>query len=237
MTTLNTTALAEQFWRDGYLEIADFFPTALMDYYNGLILDHFGYTPDFSHTDEFVETTGVEVVPWFPQREGVTAFNTVSQDSRLNQLTDAILGNGWYSQYSMVMFSKHGTKGQAWHQDCPPENQHHFNINRLVYTMDISSAQTGGQIMVVPGSHKMGLIPALSSPFPDEQAVILSPNKGSIVLLHGHCWHSVLPVTGRYRVSTNFRAAPKGTPENVTDIGIYRNIRYQFSTSSIVEQR
>lgn len=237
MTTLDYKALAHQFWQDGYLVIENFFSDALMNEYDELILEHFGFTPDFWHTDEFLNMTGVEVVPWFPQREGIKAFDQVSDDERLNKLTEAILGQGWYQQYSMVMFSKEGTKGQAWHQDCPPENPEQFNMNRLIYTMDITETGTGGQTLVMPGSHKMGLLPATHEDFPDERKVVLSPKKGSLVLLHGHCWHSVLPVTGKYRVSTNYRVAPKGTPENITDIGIYRNIRYQFSTERILEQR
>ncbi|MFD2167008.1 phytanoyl-CoA dioxygenase family protein [Thalassotalea euphylliae] len=235
--TLDYDALAKQFWRDGYIVIENFFDDALMEQYDQLILDQFGYSPEFWHTDEFLETTGVEVVPWFPQREGCLAFNTVSEDERFKALTQAILDDGWYEQYSMVMFSKQGTKGQAWHQDCPPDNSHFFNMNRLVYTMDVTEKGTGGQTLVMPGSHLKGMLPSLSESFPEQDKVVLSPKKGSIVFLHGHCWHSVLPVTGKYRVSTNYRCAPQGTPENITDIGIYRNIRYQFSTESIVEER
>ena len=236
-TVLDYAQLAQTFWRDGYLVVDNFFSVQLMDEYDRLILEHFGFTPEFCHTDEFLSTTGVEVVPWFPQREGIKAFDKVSDDQRLQALTQAILGADWYQQYSMVMFSKQGTKGQAWHQDCPPEDERLFNMNRLIYTMDITESGTGGQTLVMPGSHRKGLIPSTNQPFPDDYKVILSPKKGSLVLLHGHCWHSVLPVTGKYRVSTNYRVAPKGTPEDITDIGIYRNIKYQFSTERIIEHR
>ena len=91
--------------------------------------------------------------------------------------------------------------------------------------------------MVMPGSHNSGLIPSVSEKFNEAQAVTLSPKKGSLVLLHGHCYHKVKPVTGKYRVSTNYRVAPKGTPENITDIGIYRNMIYQFSTETVLEER
>jgi hypothetical protein len=78
-------------------------------------------------------------------------------------LSDAILSDGWYRQYCMVMFSKQGSLGQAWHR--------------------------------------------------------------------------VLPITGPFRVSTNYRAAPAGTPEDITDICVYRNMRYRFSTASVIEER
>ena len=58
----------------------------------------------------------------------------------------------------MVMFSGPGSQGQAWHQDCPPEHPQRFNLNRLVYTSDVDD-ETGGQVAVVPGSHRMGLLP------------------------------------------------------------------------------
>ena len=37
--------------------------------------------------------------------------------------------------------------------------------------------------------------------------------------------------------ATNYRAAPAGAPDNITDICVYRNMRYQFSTGRIVEER
>jgi ectoine hydroxylase len=53
----------------------------------------------------------------------------------------------------MTMFSKKGTKGQAWHQDCPPDDNQKFNLNRLVYTMDIDD-QVGQKVLVMPDSHR-----------------------------------------------------------------------------------
>ena len=45
--------------------------------------------------------------------------------------------------------------------------------------------------------------------------VVISPKKGTLLLLHGHTWHRVLPIHGSYRFSSNFRSAPKGTPEEI----------------------
>jgi hypothetical protein len=59
--------------------------------------------------------------------------------------------------YYMTMFSKQRTKGQAWHQDCPPDEPQKFNLNSLVYTMDINH-QVGGEVLVMPGSHRQGKI-------------------------------------------------------------------------------
>lgn len=233
---MNYELLADQFWRDGFLLIEDFFSLELMDEYNEKILKHFGMNPEFFHNEEFLTKSDTEVIPWFPQREGEKLFDLVENDPRLISLSEAILGSDWYTQYCMVMFSGQGTKGQAWHQDCPPEDSQLFNMNRLVYTMDIND-ETGGKTMAVRGSHKLGVLPACDHDvdFPEQQT--FAPKKGTLLLLHGHTWHKVLPVTGRYRVSTNYRSAPKDVPENITDICVYRNMRYQFSTSKVVEDR
>src|SRR5210317_1845933 len=130
--------LADQFWQQGYLVIEDMFDPGLMDEYQALILQHFGDTPEFSHNEEFLSKAATEVIPWFPQQEGHKIFDIVQQDERLLQLTQAILGDGWYPLYCMTMFSRQGTKGQAWHQDCAPEDPAVFNMNRLVYTENIS---------------------------------------------------------------------------------------------------
>ncbi len=233
---LDIKALARQFWQQGYLYIENFFDEALMDQYDQLIIDHFGYTPEFCHNDEFLNKSATEVVPWFPQQEGEKAFDLVEQDERLKLLSDEILGSSWQSLYCMTMFSKQGSKGQAWHQDCAPENPAQFNMNRLVYTSDITP-EIGGQTVVVPGSHLRGTLTVgdVVEDFPDQ--LVLTPKKGSLVLLHGFTWHRVKPVTGKYRVSTNYRSMPADTPENITDICVYRNMRYRFETNEVLEER
>ena len=228
--------LQRNFERDGFVVIENFFDADLMDDLDGLIRRHFGEDPEYLHDAEFLDQAQTEVIPWFPQNEGVSAFNAVDEDTRFRNLTGVILGESWSSQYSMVMFSKQGTSGQAWHQDCTPENPREYNLNRLVYTTDITD-EIGGQTVVVPGSYKKGLLPPGDPVGRLEDQVILRPAKGTLVLLHGHTWHRVLPIKGRCRYSTNYRAAPAGTPDDVTDVCVYRNMRYRFSTSSVIEER
>jgi len=233
---MNYKQLAEQFWHQGYVIIEDFFDASLMESYDDLILKHFGFTPEFCHNDEFLNKSATEVVPWFPQQEGVDAFDQVEQDPRLQALTQEILGPDWQSLYCMTMFSKQGTKGQAWHQDCAPENPQRFNMNRLIYTSDITP-EIGGQTVVVPGSHKRGLLTVGDVVEDFDDQVILTPKKGTLVLLHGFTWHRVKPVVGKYRVSTNYRSMPAGTPQDITDICVYRNMRYKFETNEVLEER
>ncbi len=233
---MNIEGFAKQFDQDGFIAIDDFFDDGLMETLDRLIRDYFGESPDFWHNDEFLDKSQTEVVPWFPQNEGVHDFDRIDADSRLKDLTEALLGTGWQNLFSMVMFSKQGTAGQAWHQDCPTENENTYNLNRLVYTTDITDA-IGGQTVVVPGSHRRGELPAGDPTGHFDGEVVLRPKRGTLVMLHGHTWHRVLPVTGSFRYSTNYRAAPAGTPQDITDVCVYRNMRYRFSTSRVIEER
>lgn len=233
---MSLETLAANFWRDGYLVLEDVFDCALMDEYQRLIIEHFGATPEFLHNQEFLEKAATDVIPWFPQQDGLDVFDRVEKNQYLGDLTSAILGEGWSGLYCMTMFSGRGTRGQAWHQDCAPDNAAVFNLNRLVYTEDLSP-EVGGQTVVVPGSHRRGELTVGPSDedFPDQ--LVLTPRKGTLLMLHGHTWHKVLPVIGRYRVSTNYRCCPRGTPANITDICVYRNMRYRFDTNEVVEDR
>ena len=233
---MNVSELVSRFENDGFVVVENFFVPDTMDRLDARIRAYYGDNPDFWHDDEFLQKAQTEVIPWFPQNDGVRDFDAIDEDDRLQELTRAILGHGWCNQYCMVMFSKQGTSGQAWHQDCPPEDASVFNLNRLVYTSDISD-EIGGQTVVVPGSYRSGLLPAGDPAGEFEDQLVLRPKKGTLVLLHGHTWHRVLPITGSYRFSTNYRAAPAGTPDDVTDVCVYRNMRYRFSTSTVVEER
>ena len=233
---MDLTPYREAFWEDGYLVIEDFFDPALMGHLDQVIMDHYGSDPDFWHNNEFLTRSKTEVIPWFPQDEGVADFDQIDAYPHFNEITEAVLGAGWQRLYCMVMFSKQGTAGQAWHQDCAPEDPTVYNLNRLVYTSDITE-EIGGQTVVVPGTHKLGLLPAGNPDVDFDRQVVLTPKKGTLIFLHGHTWHCVLPINGAYRVSTNYRAVPEGMPPDITDICVYRNMRYQFSTSAVVEER
>ncbi len=228
---------SQDFWKNGYLVIENVFETDLMDRLHDHIMDHFASADSSVLTDDFTKASKCEIVPWFPQRDGGPAdFDEIDEQSTLAELTQAILGPDWTNLYSMVMFSAKGTNGQAWHQDCPPEHKGRFNLNRLIYTRDIVP-EIGGQVMVVPGTHRDQELPA-GDPNSDLPGQIeLRPKKGTLVLLHGHTWHRVLPVVGGHRVSTNYRAGPAKVEADVTDICVYRNMRYQFSTQSVIQER
>ena len=104
-----------------------------------------------------------------------------------------------------------------------------------MYTHDITE-HTGGEIVIMPEAHKAGILP-VGKPHEDiEGQLVFRPKKGTVIFLHGHCFHRVMPVKSD-RISTNFRAVPKGTPEDITDICVYRNMMYKFSTSEVLVER
>ncbi|GAC27339.1 phytanoyl-CoA dioxygenase family protein [Brumicola pallidula] len=230
---LDYDALANLFWEQGFIVIEGFFDAKLMSETQSSIMSHFGDSPAYEHDQRFIDLSKTEVIPWFPQNQGHELFDKLENDMRLKKLTSQILGEAWKNQYCMVMFSKEGSKGQAWHQDCPPENSTQFNLNRLVYSMDVDH-ELGGQVYIRPGSHRLGALTQgpLFEDFDDQ--IVLSPKQGTLVLLHGHCWHRIGELKGKYRVSTNYRAAPRQAADSITDICVYRNMRYQFSTAKIV---
>ena len=234
---MDVNKYAKDFWENGFLVLENFFDTNMMDTLNTIILDHYGLQPEWEHSDEFIQKSATEVIPWFPFQEGNNVFDIIEKDARLLTITKAILGEDWEKLYFMAMFSQQGTRGQAWHQDSPPENQKQFNLNRLFYTHDINE-RIGGQTIVFPKTHLGGTAISVGDPHEDlEGQVVLSPKKGTLIILHGHLWHRVLPVKGAYRLSANSRAISKDTPKDITDIAVYRNMRYKFSTHEIVEER
>jgi hypothetical protein len=192
---MNVSDLGITFWKQGYLVIEDFFSVELMDNLQKIILGHYGLNPKYAHEATFLSKSATEVIPWFPQRSGEQAFDEIEHTIQMQTLTEAILGKDWKTLYCMTMFSKKGSRGQAWHQDCPPNELQQFNLNRLVYTMDIDD-QVGGEVLVIPGSHRLGKLPAgdVNEEFPEQ--VILTPKKGTLVIIHGHTWHRVLPIKG-----------------------------------------
>lgn len=225
----------DRFWDQGYVILDNFFEDDLMDVYNQKIQKHFEVNRQWAHDQEFITKSSAEVIPWFPYKDGDGGFDGIDQHPAFNRITDAILADGWQNLYCMMMFSKAGTQGQAWHQDCPPDNPLTFNLNRLVYTHDITD-ETGGAIVIMPEAHKAGILP-VGKPQEDlEGQIVFQPRKGTVIFLHGHCFHRVLPVKAD-RISTNFRAVPEGTPEDITDICVYRNMKYRFSTAEVLEER
>src|SRR5262245_25340575 len=81
--TMNYAQMASLFWRDGYLAVENFFDASRMDPLDARIRAQFSDDSAQWHTDEFVTRAKVEVIPWFPQREGLHDFDDVESDEHL----------------------------------------------------------------------------------------------------------------------------------------------------------
>ena len=172
-----------------------------------------------------------DVIAWDPVHANDAAFVVLHRHPALAAVTEALLGPAFTAPSSLVMFLIAGGRGQAWHQDCPPEHVAAFNLNRLVYPDDVTADD--GAVVVVPGSHRRGRIPPGGHQEPIAGEVPLTPRAGTLVLLHGHVYHRVMANrTPRPRRSINFRAYAAGVPRSVNCIGIYRNGEIDFCEKS-----
>lgn len=223
--------LRSTFEEHGILVFPDFLDPVRLRELNAQIAEHYKSIVEDADRAKESSTAGigfdVEVVPWDPIAHGVQAFTRLAQDPMLSGLTETILGPGFGAPKALVMWSVGGGKGQAWHQDCPPDDPGAFNMNRLFYMQD--TQEEDGALVVVPGSHRVGRIPSGGSQDPIDGEIVLTPAAGTLAFLHGHVFHRVTPnVSGKPRVSLNLRAYPSGVSDQVNRVGIYRNGAYDF---------
>lgn len=232
MIDMGQSNLREEFDSRGYVVVPDFLNldecriinAALDEHYR---LDEMGKGPGLGGK------YGCDVVFWNPLAEQHPVFTALLEKPRLHDLTSELLGENYQAgaAYTLVMASLLGGVGQAWHQDCPADNSTHFNLNRLIYTRDLSTED--GAVVVVPGSHRMGRIPKGGEQDPMDGEVTLTPTAGTLVLMNGHVFHRVTPnSSNRPRISINFRALPAGVPSGVCDIGVYRNAAVDWVTGA-----
>ena len=102
---MNFDQLSKKFNKNGYVYIENLFSESLMDAYHEKILYHFASNSKHIHDESFLDKSDTDVIPWLPQLDGEKIFSIVEDDIRLTNLTENILGKGWRSLYSMVMFS------------------------------------------------------------------------------------------------------------------------------------
>lgn len=245
-TTFDLPQIRETFERDGIIVLPDFLDLNNCQKINDQIEKH--YEKRLRELDgrstrpANFEKYGIDVIGWHPLRENNAVFAELRDDARLKQVTEACLGEGFTVSLPeetepacLVMMSKSGGNGQTWHQDCPPENAGQFNVNRLFYTRDITIED--GAVVVVPGSHRMGRIPPGDGHESMEGERVLTPKAGTLILLSGHVYHRVTPnVSGKPRVSVNYRAYGKGVSRHICQVVVYRNGAYDLKTSTPIPE-
>lgn len=218
----------QHFERHGYLIIEDFLDSKELEILNiALDAKYSQWQQEAKKVHDLGDQFACDVLAWDPVQEGHPVFCDLAGNPRLAEVTEEVLGKGFGTQTSLIMFSIPRGRGQAWHQDCPPEESGLFNLNRLIYPRDATIEK--GAIVIVPGSHKRGAIPPGGHQESIEGEIVLTPKAGTLILLHGHVYHRVTPnLTDEPRNSVNFRALPQGVPDWVTCIGVYRDGRARF---------
>ncbi len=238
-TSASPDDLRDRFFEYGILVFPDYLSGSSVSVLSRTVQDHF--MPILNDPERLRDRStskinfDVDVVPWDPLADGDAGFTELANEERLARLTESVLGEGFSAPRGLVMWSIGGGKGQAWHQDCPADKPKAFNMNRLFYLQD--TTVDDGAIVVVPGSHTRGRIPRGGSQSPIEGEVVLTPSSGTLVFLHGHVFHRVTPnVSGKPRVSANFRAYPVGITQEVNQIGVYRDGAYDFTKKKRVDR-
>ncbi|MDX2065647.1 MAG: phytanoyl-CoA dioxygenase family protein [Fimbriimonadaceae bacterium] len=220
--------LRDRFETDGYVVVEDFLAAEDLVRLNAALDEKYAqWQAEARQIQELGDAFACDVLAWDPVREGHPVFCEIANSAALDAITYDLLGDGYGTQTSLIMFSVPGGRGQAWHQDCPPDDAGFFNLNRLIYPRDATLDR--GAIVVVPGSHRLGPIPPGDHQESLLGEVVLTPRAGTLVLLHGHVYHRVTPnLTDEPRNSVNFRALPPGVPDWVTCVAIYRTGRARF---------
>lgn len=222
--------LRRHFDEQGYVVCPNVLSAAELPRINQELDHHYGLAERRHNTHNLMpDKYGTEVVYWNPVVEHNPVFLELFQHPRLRELTTACIGPGYTegAEHTLVMLSQFKGQGQAWHQDCPADNPRQFNVNRLFYTRDVSLED--GAIVIVPGSHLRGRIPAGGNQESMAGELVLTPQAGTLVVLNGLCFHRVTPnQSGRPRISVNFRAYQAGVPTNLTEVGVYRNGAMDF---------
>lgn len=215
--------LEQQFARDGFVHIPQFLDAELISALDADIEAHYAAIDESAHSlGAFMEDFACDVIPWDPLSEDCASFRALAAMPRLATVTKACIGAHFSVFNSLVMYSKRGGRGQSWHQDSMPGPSAGFNLNRLCYVRPV--AADDGALVIVPGSHRCGRIPdgAHQAAMPGE--IMICPQAGDLLLVHGWCFHRVLPnSSGRTRVSINIRAYPQGVDQSVCATGVYRN--------------
>lgn len=240
MLTSDHDQIAEEFTRNGFVVFPDFLSQRELDEINRELHAHYkdvgidSNAPAFRNRRANLSKYECDVISWNPVGEGNQVFIDLMNHPRLIEVTEDCIGMGFQATASLVMLSIIQGKGQAWHQDCPCKDPSKFNLNRLFYTEDVT--EENGAVVVVPGSHKRGLIPEGGHQESMEGELALTPGAGTLVLLSGLCYHRVTPNrTQRPRISVNFRAYSKDTPPAICGVGVYRNGAYDFRRGQPVE--
>jgi len=147
-------------------------------------------------------------------RDRIPVALSVLRDERLHEWAAAICGPDHVRQPGSIASTFPGC-GQAWHQDSRDPHPRHFTLNRIFFPAAVSPEQ--GRLVLVPGSHLEGDIPAAEPYGHLDGEVAVAPAAGTVVLMHSRCFHQVeRNRSTRPRTQVNGRVMPAECPPDVT---------------------
>lgn len=220
------TDLKTLFQQDGVLILEQFFTPEELSAVNAALDKRWTQILSESVDEEYLAAYAhieCEVVPWADAEKVDDAVAALFNHPRLAETTQQLLDPGFSHLHTLLMFTHPQGRGQSWHQDCRAANDEHYNVNRLIYTRDTTLKD--GAVVVVPGSHLGGDIPHGDTQDPIDGEVVITPTAGTLVFLHGRCFHRVTANhTDRPRVSVNFRVKSPGTSDGILNRPVYRHM-------------
>src|SRR6185503_11834380 len=205
------------FLRDGVVIIEDFFSSSELADVNAEMDRHYAAKDRHHKHKENFHDFSCDIIGWSPIEENNEAFLRLQNSEKLIRATRAALGGDFVRMNSLVMFCRPRGMGQAWHQDCQGGDPGNYNLNRLIYARDVRPE--AGSVVCVPGSHVGPELPPGEKQEDLPGQLVLSPKAGTLVLLHGRCYHRVTPnKLNEPRVSVNFRVMPPTARPDNTDV-------------------
>ncbi|MFW6039097.1 MAG: phytanoyl-CoA dioxygenase family protein [bacterium] len=157
---------------------------------------------------------------------GVEACERLWAEPRITEATRAVLGED-YTLDAQSAFCTPAGCGQAWHQDSWSSEPDQFVLNRIVFTRDYTPAQ--GELVYVPGSHRMGNLPPGGNFEPIEREQRVAPTAGTLVLMNSRCFHQVSKnQSDAPRIQVNSRVRPSRAAADLCRYAIFRTGRWDF---------
>jgi len=224
---LDLASMNETFARDGVLVVENLFDPSELNDINAALDEHWQASHESGEDEQAkkdFEHIKCQVMLWWHAEMDDMRVRALMQSDKLRDTTANLLGPEYTHLHTLIAYSLPGGDGQAWHQDSrAQDNNKHFNVNRLIYTRD--TTEEDGAVVAVPGSHRAVEIPHGGEQDDIPGQKIICPKAGTVVFLHGRCYHRVLPnVSGRMRISVNFRVKSPGASDRLIDRPIYRHM-------------
>ena len=209
---------------DGYLVLEEFVPRDLLDRLR-------------SRVDELFDAEGAQAGAEFKQEAGCRRlanlvdkgdiFQQLLNDPRLKTLVAHVLGTKFkLSSLNARSVDPHSGVTQPLHADMAAVADERGSwVCNTVWMLD-DFTRSNGAIRIVPGSHRLRLLPQdvledPTAPHPDE--ILLTGHAGTVVVMNAHAWHGGLPNrTDHPRTALHVFFARRDKPQQQYQRGLLR---------------